>query len=82
MPSRFRFIPDGEIEWHASSDGSGMDAFRGGRPLPLALRKHPHVHVQMRDEFMSLISGGVAALDARDQVATDWATVLREQKPL
>lgn len=72
LPSRFQFIPDSHIEWRESSDGMGMDAFRGGRALPLALRKYPHVHVQMRDEFMALIAAGLAAVDARDQVAANW----------
>lgn len=82
LPSRFQFIPDSQIEWQPSSDGMGMDAFRGGRALPLALRKHPHVHVQMRDEFMALIAAGLAAVDARDRVAANWAAELRKLEPI
>lgn len=82
LPSQFQFIPDNQIEWRASSDGSGMDAFRSGRPLPLALRKYPHVHVQMRNEFMALIAAGVAAVDARDRVAANWVAELQKQDPI
>ncbi len=82
LPSRFKFIPDSQIEWRESSDGSGMDAFRGGRPLPLALRKYPHVHVQMRNEFMELIAAGVAAVDARDRVDANWGSELQGLEPI
>jgi hypothetical protein len=82
LPSRFQFIPDNQIEWRASSDGSGMDAFRGERPLPLALRKYPHVHVQMRNEFMALIAAGVATVDARDRVAANWGAELQKHDPI
>ncbi|WP_187772206.1 hypothetical protein [Agrobacterium sp. B1(2019)] len=76
LPSRFQFIPDSVIEWRVSSDGMGMDAFRGGRALPLALRKDPQVHIRMRDEFMALIAAGLAPVDARDQVAANWGAKL------
>lgn len=77
LPSQFQFIPDDQIEWRVSSDGMGMDAFRAGRPLPLALRKYPHVHVQMRNEFMALIAAGMPAVNARDQVAAKWGSELQ-----
>jgi hypothetical protein len=82
LPSRFQFIPDSLIEWRESSDGAGMDAFRGGRPLPLALRKYPHVHVQMRNEFIALIAAGLAAVDARDRVEASWGAELRKLDPI
>lgn len=82
LPSRFQFIPDSQIEWQASSDGMGRDAFRGGRQLPLALRKYPKVHVRMRDEFMSLIAAGMSAVDARDRVAANWDAELWKLGPI
>ena len=53
-----------------------MDAFRGGKPLPLALRKYPYVHVHMRNDFISLIDAGMSAVDARNQVSTKWSSDL------
>lgn len=82
LPSRFQFIPDGQIEWQPSSDGMDLDAFRGGMPLPLTLRKYPQVHIQMRDEFMSLITAGMSAVDARDRVAANWDAELRKLGPI
>lgn len=82
LPSRFQFIPDSQIEWQPSSDGMGMDAFRGGRALPLALRKCPQVHIQMRDEFVCLIAAGMPAVNARDQVAANWGSELQGLEPI
>lgn len=82
LPSQFQFIPDSQIEWRASSNGMGRDAFRGDKPLPLALRKYPQVHVQMRYEFMSLIAAGMSAVHARDRVAANWAAELRKLDPV
>ncbi|MFD1745041.1 hypothetical protein ACFSE1_06145 [Rhizobium helianthi] len=82
LPSRFQFIPDDQIEWRVSFDVMGMDAFRGGMPLPLALRKYPHVHVPMRNEFMALIAAGLAAMDARDRVAASWGAEFRKLDPI
>lgn len=82
LPSRFQFIPDNQIEWRESANGSGMDAYRGGRPLPLALRKYPHVHVQVRNEFMALIAAGLAAVDARDRVDANWGAKLQGLEPI
>ncbi|CDX43825.1 conserved hypothetical protein [Mesorhizobium plurifarium] len=68
-PSRFDFIPDPHIEWRDGHDGLSKIAFRHGHEVPVALRKNPHRHIRMRDEFLAMVEAGMSALEARDAVA-------------
>jgi hypothetical protein len=81
-PSRFQFIPDALITWQVTSDGKARDPFRCGRKLPQALRKYPELHIQMRDEFKSLLSLGMSAVDAREQVDATLGAELRKMAPI
>lgn len=82
LPSRFQFIPDSQIEWQESPDGTAREPFRCGRRLPQALRKYPRLHVQMRDQFISLIATGMSAADARERVDAKWRAELRKLAPV
>ncbi|KQX38206.1 hypothetical protein ASD04_11340 [Devosia sp. Root436] len=68
-PSRFDFIPDPHIEWRYLDDGVSKTVFRHGHEMPEALRKDPHRHIRMRDEFLAMVKTGMSPLEARDAVA-------------
>lgn len=80
-PSRFDFIPDPHIEWHNRDDGLSKTAFRHGQEAPEALRKDPHRHIRMRDEFLAMVEAGMSALEARDAVAKTTKCSGEELKP-
>lgn len=68
-PSQFDFIPDPHIEWRDGDGGLSKTAFRNGHEMPEVLRKDPHRHIRMRDEFVAMVVAGMSALEARDAVA-------------
>lgn len=69
VSNSFDFIPDPHIEWRDGNDGLTKTAFRHGHEVPEALRKDPHRHIRLRDEFLAMIDAGMSPLEARDAVA-------------
>lgn len=70
-PSQFDFIPDPHLEWRDHVDGYRI-ALRHGQEIPETLRKDPHSHIRMRDEFLESVAAGMSVLEARDEVARRW----------
>ncbi|MBU0582974.1 MAG: hypothetical protein KKB66_10710 [Alphaproteobacteria bacterium] len=69
-PSRFEFVPDPHLEWRNADGGATRTAFRHGKEVPSALRRHPDRHIRMRDEFQALVARGHSVFEARNLMAT------------
>lgn len=82
LPAKFQFIPDLAIEWRVSHDGQSNEPYRGGIPVPNALRKYPERHIRMRDELVAMVALGISAHDAWEAIDATRGAELMALPPL